>query len=250
MPALAQVRKQAKDITCVMNLKQWGSIFSMYLADHDNNFMVGRDKWFYALRSYYGAQLRLKEARREFKLRFCPTAMKFKDEGAKQPFVAWRDPPDQAELPWSQYYWDGSYGVNSMILNIAGTGAIATRCWKNASVKNTNEIPVMLDAAAFGGRVGATGVVDPAPEIQDAVDTPGARDGDFIKIFSLNRHNGSVNCVFMDFSTRSVGLKELWTLRWCRDWNTCNKEYTMCGNSGRPAPGWAKAVWMTKFKDY
>ena len=30
MPALARVRKQAKSVICMTNLKQWGSVFEMF----------------------------------------------------------------------------------------------------------------------------------------------------------------------------------------------------------------------------
>ena len=68
-----------------------------------------------------------------------------------------------------------------------------------------------------------------------------------MKQFCIDRHNGAVNSLFMDGSVRSVGLKELWTLKWHRYYNTCN-EKTLCGNNGNPYPGWPD--WMKGFKDY
>jgi prepilin-type N-terminal cleavage/methylation domain-containing protein len=62
MPALARVRKQAKAALCQSNLKQWGSLWSMYLGDYDALFPRGwiggatsaDDYWFEVLRPYYG----------------------------------------------------------------------------------------------------------------------------------------------------------------------------------------------------
>jgi hypothetical protein len=54
----------------------------------------------------------------------------------------------------------------------------------------------------------------------------------------LNRHNGAVNGVFMDFGARKIGLKELWELPWHRNWNPNNY----------PPPVWPG--WMENFKDY
>ena len=34
MPALAKVRKQAKSVACLSNLKQLASVFQMYAEDH------------------------------------------------------------------------------------------------------------------------------------------------------------------------------------------------------------------------
>jgi len=56
-----------------------------------------------------------------------------------------------------------------------------------------------------------------------------------MRFFCVNRHEGKVNCLFMDLSVRPVGLKELWDLQWHRDWNA----------AGEPAPVWPK--WMDRF---
>jgi hypothetical protein len=49
----------------------------------------------------------------------------------------------------------------------------------------------------------------------------------------------------MDSSVRKVGLKELWTLKWHRNFNT-NGYYTKAG--GATAEDWPE--WMRRFKDY
>ena len=36
----------------------------------------------------------------------------------------------------------------------------------------------------------------------------------------MDRHDGGVNCLFLDWSVRKVGLKELWTLKWVKPWPT------------------------------
>ncbi len=38
MPALQRVRKQAKTVICLSNLKQWGTIFAMYTEDNNGFF--------------------------------------------------------------------------------------------------------------------------------------------------------------------------------------------------------------------
>jgi prepilin-type N-terminal cleavage/methylation domain-containing protein/prepilin-type processing-associated H-X9-DG protein len=255
MPALAQVRKQARDMSCTMNLKQWGSIFGMWLTDHENNFMIGQNvnkpcKWFYALAPYYGAIPRTfnKKIIRADKIRFCPSAVRFLSEGAQHPFAAWQMTPGAGES-WQQYYWDGSYGSNSWIYN--GNNKISSTLvgnWKNPNVKNTNQIPVLLDSSySFGGRpeAGHYRESDEPPLFKN--DFSGATSaGRFMKQFCIDRHNGSVNALFMDWSVRPVELKELWTLTWHRSYNTCNSR-TMCGNDGNPA-NWSQ--WMQGFKDY
>jgi len=69
--------------------------------------------------------------------------------------------------------------------------------------------------------------------------------GDEMRIFCINRHDGFVNSLFMDWSVQKVGLKELWTLKWHRSYNIAGP-WTI---DGGVKPGdWPK--WMRKFKDY
>ncbi|UCC23414.1 MAG: hypothetical protein JSW23_05010, partial [Planctomycetota bacterium] len=63
--------------------------------------------------------------------------------------------------------------------------------------------------------------------------------------FCLNRPRGFVNGVFLDLSARKIGLKELWTLKWHREYNTCGP-LTTCG--GMQPSYWP--VWMRDFQDY
>jgi len=63
---------------------------------------------------------------------------------------------------------------------------------------------------------------------------------------SPTEHSGYINSLFMDCSiVRKVGLKELWTLKWHRQFNTANP-WTKAGQV-RPE-GWPE--WMKSLKDY
>jgi hypothetical protein len=54
-----------------------------------------------------------------------------------------------------------------------------------------------------------------------------------------------VNGLFLDWSVRKVGLKELWTLKWNRQYDTTNV-WTKAG--GVQPDDWPE--WMRNFKDY
>jgi hypothetical protein len=54
-----------------------------------------------------------------------------------------------------------------------------------------------------------------------------------------------VNGLFLDWSVRRVGLKELWTLKWNQSFNTANR-WTLAG--GVKPEDWPE--WMMSFKDY
>ena len=54
-----------------------------------------------------------------------------------------------------------------------------------------------------------------------------------------------MNGVFLDWSVRKIGLKELWKLKWFRDFDT-NGPWTRAG--GVKPEDWPE--WMRGFKDY
>jgi len=61
---------------------------------------------------------------------------------------------------------------------------------------------------------------------------------------SIYRHNGYVNALCVDFSVRKVGLKELWTLKWHREFDVAGP-WTTAG--GAQPQDWPE--WMRRFKD-
>jgi prepilin-type processing-associated H-X9-DG protein len=80
------------------------------------------------------------------------------------------------------------------------------------SLRGRAGIPLLLDSMSDSGS--PTDDTRP-PDAQNEY----ARDS-AMRSFCLNRHNGHVNGLFLDWSVRKVGLKELWTLKWHADFNT------------------------------
>lgn len=83
------------------------------------------------------------------------------------------------------------------------------------------------------------GTMDDPPPYQDEVSI-----SRYSGNVCMDRHTGGINVVFMDWSVRKVGLKQLWALKW-------HKEYDMA-NRWTPAGGvrpehWP--AWMRAFKD-
>ena len=119
----------------------------------------------------------------------------------------------------------GSYGLNGYCLNMSDK-----KNWRGPNVKGpTNNIPVFLDALRFDGW--------PVETEGPANDAYAAWTGDSMGRFCINRHKGFVNCLFLDTSTRKVGLKELWTLKWSRTFNTAGP-WTKAGNPNIVWPSW------------
>jgi prepilin-type processing-associated H-X9-DG protein len=61
----------------------------------------------------------------------------------------------------------------------------------------------------------------------------------------MNRHGVFVNGLFLDWSVRKVGLKELWTLYWDAEFSRSGR-WTKAG--GAKPEDWPK--WMRGLKDY
>ena len=61
----------------------------------------------------------------------------------------------------------------------------------------------------------------------------------------VDRHNAALNGLFCDWSVRPIGLKELWTLKWNKSYNT-RGVWTKAG--GATGDDWPE--WMRRYKDY
>ena len=238
MPALGRARQQAKEVICKSNLKQWGNVFSMYTNDHDGYFhafgagYTPEHWWPISLRKYYLNP----------ELGLCPMATKTWTDGADpmSPFSAWGvfDEDSTQGLirdEWIEGYGGiyGSYGINEWVSNIE-----EPEFWKSANVSGAAKIPLFLDSNFIGG---FPTHLDEPPEFENFFSVT---VGEMVR-YCLNRHNGHVNCLFVDFSVREVGLKELWTLKWNQTFAT-NGPWTLAG--GASHDDWPE--WMNNFSDY
>jgi len=253
MPALARVRKQAKTTLCLSNLKQLASCFSMYANENSGFFPPGwSDKlpptpkyyWMEALRPCYGdaGDIRLCPAATKISTIYQGPEHQYNDSGATD--GAWgifAGEPGQTSTSWGWVIAGdyGSYGWNSFVCNTpdeydgnpTNSWAPPARYnWKRADVKNANTIPLLGDHKWLD--------CWPFPS-----DEPPEYDGDAytsqMSRICMNRHEGYVCWSFLDYSVRKVGLKELWKLKWSKQYDT----------TGGPTKGlWPE--WMKGFKEY
>ncbi len=246
MPALQRVRKQARGVMCQSNLKQWGTMFLMY-TDQNNGLFPRRTyntgRWIDALWSYYASNE---------KIRLCPLVTKIANPDMITgidwwggTFLAWGKVP-----PWDSgggrtvgVY--GSYGINGYV-HVPGDAVIykpAERFWRTPNVKGAADIPMFLDDYFWCGW-------------PDDDDTPPQYDGwqdrndaNAMNRYCLNRHDGATNAVFLDFTVRRVGLKELWTINWHKGFNRANAWTVAGGVTTEDWKSWGDG-WMAKFKNY
>ena len=231
LPVLAKVRIQSKVIICQSNLKQWGLIFLMY-ADNNNGYMP-------ATSNEWPAAMRLCSDNSEG-MNCCPLATKPVGEGGRHPFAAFTDgtrlPSDS--LDTIDYYY--SYGINGWVCNppsevtINSFGLSTANNWRSVIVTGASNVPLLLDSMWIDSYPDTTNI--PPPFDGDEFGS-GSMGNKQIRFFCINRHEGFINGLFLDFSVRKIGLKELWKLKWHRN-----------SNLNAPAPEWPD--WMKGFKDY
>ena len=215
MPALERVRKQARSVMCRANLKQWGSVWGLYLNDSNYRFPVrfsNSGRWIDVLWSYYKNE--------DFRL--CPSASKPANPTGEtaagddwgSTYYAWGKLKPENNRPEST---SGSYGMNEWV-STPGSDTLfgGPKSWyyKTSNVKNTSQIPVFADAYFFSvhPRNG-----DTLPTTDDEVlpFRSSWRDStNSINRVFLNRHQGSINMLFLDFSTDKVRLKRLFGYKW------------------------------------
>jgi prepilin-type N-terminal cleavage/methylation domain-containing protein/prepilin-type processing-associated H-X9-DG protein len=257
LPTLQRARKQARAVVCRANLRQWGIIFKASTSSegalHNQGFcqIAAPEFWMYWL---------WKDAAATRDIRCCPMATKPAHNPGGPPSPVPRTLAGGTYTAWGRFrpliklgrqateYCHGSYGMNSWVSVPDDSGGLIIGggrpedFWKTTNVKGAGIIPLYLDAWWWCAWPRQTDV--PPPNEDDR--TPFAC-GCFnsMRRFCINRHDGYVNTAFLDNSVRRVGLKELWTLKWHRNFDTAGR-WTKAGGATRRT--WPQ--WMRHFKDY
>ena len=254
MPALARVRKQAQSVICQAKLKEWGLIFKLYTDDHDGYFNEG---WGVGEATLYPVVLR-PYYKNDLNMLLCPTATRemlhegdwgtFKaavrtlplPEGGSHRFVfsycinSWTNymHADRGAR-WEEWFWKNTQNNTTVIPE--------TRITEGKRV-STNKIPVLGDGTWHDAWARHT---DAPSQNMDAFGIMDQGTAGEMNHFCIDRHNGFVNMLFMDWSVRNVGLKELWTLKWHRSYVT-DGPWTRAG--GVSPSDWPR--WLQRYKDY
>ena len=241
-------RRRAKEAVCLSNLRQWGVIAEAHTQDNNGYFWASDP----GTPCYWWIKY-LDEQYKDWKINkiwFCSEAKKPAWDEYGHTWPAWN-----VFNAWGIYTGSGlgpngisgSYGLNGYVLTprplgrggatTYESGVSVTNGWRTPYVSGANTAPVFLD----GLRHDAWPIESQGPAANEFA----AWSGNNMARFCINRHNGAVNCVFMDWSARKVGLKELWKLKWHRQFNT-DGPWTQAGGV-RPTY-WP--AWMRDFKDY
>jgi prepilin-type N-terminal cleavage/methylation domain-containing protein/prepilin-type processing-associated H-X9-DG protein len=235
MPALSRVKKQAQSVACMSRLKSWGLIYKLYTDDYQGSFPLGwgrndTDQWMVTLRPLY---------HNEWKMLLCPTATRLViGAGDTATWKAWT-------RTIGGFAYIGSYGNSSWTDNMSADRGDRKKEWfwkTTQNIPNASTVPVLGDSTWHDAwpRHTDTPVISP---LAFAYGDQGTTNE--MNHFCIDRHNGWTNLMFADWSVRHVGLKELWTLKWNRDFNI-NGPWTKAG--GVTGADWPQ--WLRKYKDY
>lgn len=252
LPALQRARKQARAVVCQVQLKQWGGAVALYAED--NGGRLPRDAsgntslWFLRGSFTNAVDPNDSAAMRAVNtdgITCCPMAVKpgivgFRMLASGQlhaegtlgsAFEAWvmttPGPP-----------FRGSYGLNEWLFKRPfepGRPRGALPYTDTFYLRGGGNIPLLLDSATLSAQ----------PENRYKPPQLPSGKGPGMSPFCIDRHHGNVNGLLLDWSVRKIGLKELWTLKWDRTFDTAGP-WTRAG--GASPEDWPE--WMRRFKDY
>jgi prepilin-type N-terminal cleavage/methylation domain-containing protein/prepilin-type processing-associated H-X9-DG protein len=242
MPALNRVKEQARKVACQSNLRQWGIGAIGYAHENGDQINPGYDLayWVYELKPYmtFGDE----KTRKKDDVSYCPSASKprWMPDGSPGPgnglgsLSAWGKHGGNGYLSGMA----GSYAFNAWVYNVTfrgeDEGHQLKKQWGTFLVKGAHEIPLIGDGYNHTAYPEAW---DNPPEFEVGAEFVG------LGLFAVNRHNGTINMVFLDGGVRSVGLKELWTLPWHKEYKADYATRTSRGPIKWPD-------WMKGFRDY
>ena len=266
LPAAQRVRRQAKAVFCRANLKQWGTVFA--ICTNSNEGLLPKQK-FYSLATPEPGMYLLREDSAGGKgIGCCPMAARPANpvavqvaeptrfggqrtpEGTGGTFLAWGKLKFSIEGRATPDYY-GSYAMNNWLASpqegvkvvigaARGMERYKESFWRTSHVNGAADMPLYADSWWWCSW--AKDADTPQYEGDKSAFPCGCLNS--MQRFCMNRHDGFVNAVFLDGSVRKVGIKEPWTLKWHRDFNTASR-WTKAG--GVLPESWPK--WM-RIRDY
>jgi prepilin-type N-terminal cleavage/methylation domain-containing protein len=254
LPALGVAREIARATVCRANLKQWGTIISIYTEGNNGNLWGGlTGPGISGSGFYWVGQLNEKDRNyKTNKIWFCPNAKKPRyaegggSTGERSWFAAWgvENVPTKTGANPPTVPVAGSYGINGYMLNsvISVAGGSNQNNWRSLNVKGGSNIPLFLDAIRYDGWPLDT---EPAPAYREEA-WDAATTNDMVR-FCIDRHRRATSGIFADLHVQAIGVKELWTLKWHRTFNTAGM-WTKAGIALRGSATWPD--WIKGYPDY
>lgn len=229
LPGLAKAKAKAQAAYCLSNLRQWSLEWAIYTDENRDTFPTGRNPdgsiseaargaWFDTLHRRIGQRKQLLT---------CPVAVErrpsvdggagFEDYGGIK----------YAYIMATGQYQDGesaSYGANLWMYSAQEDiqGRPQELHWgRPSSAQFTTETPLMGDSMWRGGGPFYGNRIAYSPSQKPGFySNPGSFASYEMEHFAVPRHDSKrTQWVFFDGSARSVRVRDLWGLRWHRQWD-------------------------------
>lgn len=237
LPTLHKARNQARTVVCQANLKQWGTVLALYADDSEGQLPSRSIVWLFRGSWLPGGDPNRPPVFHDLTTKgiaCCPMAVRVRTELGLgrhySPSEGWeiRYRPGSKFKAWEivspSPRFRGSYGFN---------GRLQLKDKHTYLAKGRANIPVIVDSVSW-----STWRDNNSAPLR--VEPLGGEDD-----VCINRHAGYINGLFLDWSVRRIGLKELWTLKWNHSADTAGP-WTKAG--GVQPEDWPE--WMRGFKDY
>lgn len=227
-PSLQKAKESARSVICKSNLRQWGLCFSMYLEENNQKFAPeAGSTWF----SYFRWIEMMRPYFNDDKIFFCPAVQRYNLDDSNAAYAPyyykmgttreawWCARPDEPRYSASYgfNYWVSSITKGSVASGLDPTGELHWDPGTLGKSASRSSVPLFLDSMWVGGYPLDTNI----PPVIEDMPSQYASCGN-MTWFAMFRHRTGVNTAFLDQSVREVGFKELWTLKWHRQFNTNN----------------------------
>lgn len=216
LPALAKAKAKAQGISCISNLRQWSLIWRIYADDNRNVLPSGesvtwaRGEWIEALRAQYQDRPRIL---------LCPVAKEKRKDvdygGINTAYVMGNGTTSSGEV--------ASYGINCWAYSPKTDvqGRAQANHWRTLDVPQPVNTPLFGDSMWRGGGPGyetSSGWVPPFKAGE--YNSPANYESFEIQHFTIPRHGNKMNMLYYDGSVRPTGMRQLWSLKWHREFDT------------------------------
>lgn len=223
LPALAKAKQKARTTSCLSNVRQWGIIWNMYASENQERFPTGlsvgwaRGEWLNALQGHW---------REKAQLLTCPNATQRRKSSNGKSYLAHGGINTAYIMGVGQFASNevASYGLNNWAYSAPTDiqGRAKALHWGSFNAPgDLSNIPLQAESMWRGG----------GPWYGDRTTyAPSNKPGDYsdesnfaayeMQHFAFPRHGQRNNFLFLDGSSRATRVRELWSLKWHREWDT------------------------------
>jgi len=249
---LNAVKEQARTVVCASNLKQWNIIMGFFAADNRDQFPDAQhfdgspphgeshgQWWLQPILPYVDNP----------DILICAKAKAHPETVPGDTFPVPPVPLKENECWGSRQRCDCNNANGEMVWSSYGPNGWLMDPTLPNGVRQTWGAPTSVPLSSFWGKMDRISTPSRVPFYLDSrwvdawpnddnepktdPDDPTSGSG-YMNHFVLDRHNEAVNAVFFDGSGRKVDIKELWSLKWHKTFDTTNL-YTQ---DNAPWPDW------------